>query len=434
MTGRDSSDQSSTRVRVPGLRALRLYAEGVSRFDRAVKLLFYVTAARGMVIASIGTILNLYLYSLGYDARFIGLFNAANAVATLVVSLPLGYAADRVGRPMVMLIGGVGYPIAILAVALAPNGSMLLAFNFVFGAVASCYWVAAIPMLYTHTDERQRVQAFSINSFLLWGFGPLGALLSSQVVEVAARLLGVTASSSTALRGGVFFMAGIAALGAVPYPFLRDRRASQLAVHEIPSIGRMSGLVVRLLVPDGVLAFGVGAVLIFVQLYFHVRFHLDPGPIGIVMALGGVAAGACTLITPAVSRHWGNLGATLRLQWTVVPFMAVLAFSHVLGVSVLSFWLLVALRGMVDPVYTAFIQERVPEAFRSRIAGLYEVTYAIGSSLGPGISGQLQQTGGFTLAFLFGTGSYLLGAGLLYAFFGRGYSPPPPTSVASVPP
>jgi MFS family permease len=421
-------------VRVPGVRALRLYAAGVSRFDRTVKLLFYVTAARGMVIASIGTILNLYLYSLGYDARFIGLFNAANAIATLVVSLPLGYAADRIGRPTVMLIGGIGYPISILAVALAPNGPSLLAFNFVFGAFASCYWVAAIPMLYTHTDERQRVQAFSINSFLLWGFGPLGALLSSQVVEVAARLLGVTASSSTALRGGVFFVAAVAALGAVPYPFLRDRPAARPVQHESSPVSRMTGLVIRLLVPDGVLAFGVGAVLIFVQLYFHVRFHLDPGPVGIVMALGGAAAGACTLITPAISRRWGNLGATLRLQWTAVPFMAVLAFSHVLGVSVLSFWLLIGLRGMVDPVYTAFIQERVPEAFRSRIAGLYEVTYAIGSSVGPGISGQLQQSGGFTLAFLFGTASYLLGAALLYLFFGRGYSPPPPTSAASASP
>ena len=74
---------------------------------------------------------------------------------------------------------------------------------------------------------------------------------------------------------------------------------------------------------------------------------------------------------------------------------------------------------MSDPVYTAFVQERVPEGYRARISGLYNVSYSIGFSLGPAVSGQLQKVGGFTPAFLMGTGCYLIGASLLYVFFGR---------------
>jgi MFS family permease len=65
------------------------------------------------------------------------------------------------------------------------------------------------------------------------------------------------------------------------------------------------------------------------------------------------------------------------------------------------------------------VQERVPEGYRARISGLYNVTYSIGYSLGPAVSGQLQKVGGFTPAFLMGTGCYFLGASLLYVFFTR---------------
>ena len=81
---------------------------------------------------------------------------------------------------------------------------------------------------------------------------------------------------------------------------------------------------------------------------------------------------------------------------------------------------------MADPVYTAFVQERVPEAFRSRATGLYSVTYSIGYSLGPAMSGQVQKLGGFTPAFSIGAVFYFMGASLLYAFFGRRGKKPGP--------
>jgi predicted MFS family arabinose efflux permease len=168
-----------------------------------------------------------------------------------------------------------------------------------------------------------------------------------------------------------------------------------------------------------VLAFGLGAVLTFIQLYFHLRFHLDPGPVGIIMAAAGVVAGAGTLSVPLVARRWGNLRTAVRLQWTAVPLMAVLALATGLPVAILAYGAVLTLRGMIDPVYTAFVQERVPERYRARLTGMYSVTYAIGYSLGPAASGQLQKIGGFTPAFLMGTSFYLVGATLLYLFFGR---------------
>jgi MFS family permease len=398
--------------------ALRLYFAGVGALSRNARLFLTVTAFRGMVIATLQTILNLYLYSLGYDARFIGLISGANSLATLICSLPAGYIADRVGRRPMLLAGGIGYPLSILGLSLVRPTWAILLFNALFGCFAVSYWVAGVPLLYASTEEHQRVQAFSINSFLLWGLGPLGAFLSGQVVELAARALGVPASSSSALRFGMFFMAALAGLGAIPYLFLREAPRPAVTA-EAPPVGKVAKLFTQLLLPDLVLAFAAGSILTFIQLYFHLRFGLDPGSVGIVIALGGLVAGAATLLTPLVARRWGNLRTAVRFGWITAPLMAVLAVSHTLGLAVPAYWLVVMFRGMSDPVYTAFIQERVPEVYRARLTGFYSVTYSIGASLGPAASGQIQKTGGFTPAFLMASGLYFVGVSMLYGFFGR---------------
>jgi len=112
--------------------------------------------------------------------------------------------------------------------------------------------------------------------------------------------------------------------------------------------------------PDLVLAVGLGSVLTFIQLYFHLRFWLDPGAVGLVLAAAGGVAGAGTLLTPVVARRWGNLRTTVRFQWLCAPAIAVLALSTQLAVAVPVYCVVLTLRGMSDPVYTAFVQERVP--------------------------------------------------------------------------
>lgn len=414
---RETGDSEPPQVRIGPVGGLHRYFVGAKQFDRNVKLFLAVTAFRGMVIAALATILNLYLFSLGYDARFIGLINGVNSLAVLLISIPLGFVADRLGRRPVLLVGGIAYPVSILALSLSTTTPTILVFNFIFGAVATTYWVAGIPLLVASTTENERVQAFSINSFLLWGLGPIASFASGQVVEVAARALNVSASSSSALRFGMFFMCALALLGALPYSFLREPARARMARREERRAKHMATLFLKLLLPDVILAFGLGTILTFIQLYFHVRFRLDPGPIGIVLAIGGVIAGAGTLATPAIARRWGNLHAAVRFQWMVAPAAAVLAVSTQLIVALPAYWILLTLRGMSDPVYTAFVQEQVPEGYRARISGLYNVTFSIGFSLGPAVSGQLQDAGGFTPAFLLGTGCYFIGASLLYIFF-----------------
>jgi MFS family permease len=409
----------SSSAGVRPLTLLRAYVSGVRGLGRNAGLVLTITAFRGMVIAATSTILNLYLYSLGYDTRTIGLINASGSLAVLAVSLPFGYLADRIGRKAVLLAGGFAYPVLLLALSLVHSTPAIVLVNFVLGGVSTAYWVAGVPLLYASTAPRQRVSAFSINSFLLWGVGPLGALMAGQVVVIAARVIHESSAAPSALRTGMFFITFLAAVGALPYPFLREPPRDAESHAPPPPLGALARLIVQLLTPDLILAFALGALLTFVQLYFHVRFGLDAGPVGVIVGVGGVISGAGALLTPLIARRWGNLASAVRIQLLTVPLMVALALAGMLWVAVPAFWTMVTLRGMSDPVYTSFIQERVPEIYRARLTGFYSVTYSVGASIGPAVSGELQIRGGFTLAFLVAAACYGAGALLLLAFFGR---------------
>src|SRR5947209_5181760 len=100
----DERERPSVRLQRSG--NLVAYFANLRSFQRNIWLFLTVTAFRGMVIAALNTVLNLYLYSLGFDARFIGVINGVNSLAVLLISVPLGFLADRLGRRPVLLAGG----------------------------------------------------------------------------------------------------------------------------------------------------------------------------------------------------------------------------------------------------------------------------------------------------------------------------------------
>jgi MFS family permease len=74
-------------------------------------------------------------------------------------------------------------------------------------------------------------------------------------------------------------------------------------------------------------------------------------------------------------------------------------------------------RSMGDPVYNAFIMSQVPAEQRATASGIYSVTWSVGFSIGPALSGVIQQRAGFTPAFLAGAATMSVGVILLHTFF-----------------
>ncbi|HVA91506.1 MAG TPA: MFS transporter [Chloroflexota bacterium] len=395
------------------------------------RIVLWYTLSKGLTLAIFGLVFNLYLYAEGYDRQFIGLVNAMSAISSLFAAVPIGLLGDRIGQRPLLLITGFVNPLTMLGLAVTSAAPVLILFSLANGVVATMYWVSAIPLLAESTTPDRRVRLFALNSFLLWGAGSLGYLLGGQVVAAGARVLGESSRAVDPLRWGMLAVVAVGFLGAIPLPWLRHVPRPRKPKSARPPYDVR--LYLRLLGPDMLLTCGGGSVAGFVGLYLTLRFGMRPANLGTFLTVSGLVGGVMVLLAPRVADRLGTTRAAILLQAGGVPAILLLTLAPVQAGAMVGELARNGFRSMGDPVYNAFAMASVPAEQRATISGLYAVTWSIGFSLGPAISGAIQQHAGFTPAFLAGACSMSAGVLLLWWFFPRRSSlaPPPPQALVS---
>ena len=307
---------------------------------------------------------------------------------------------------------------------------LLLLFSFLQGTVATAYWVTNVPLLIENTTERQRVGVLAFNSFLLLGVGSLGNLLGGAIPEFVGGLLHVSAASTVPLRWGVLAAALITTIFGIPLLLLREtprsrartrgekkrnKSTKQLAPEERFPVF----LFVQLLLPDLVFTMGEGAVVGLIQLFFVLRFHLLPGPLGVIFTISGLAGGLFSLTAPLFVHRWSKLRIITSVQYLSVPLMMLIGFAPTLPLAIAGEYTRSFMRTLIDPIYTSFAMENVSDQYRGRLSGFYSTTWSIGFSIGPAIAGWLQTNVSLSTSFVFGAACLVVAPSLLLAFFGR---------------
>ncbi len=408
------------------------------RLPRNVYLILIFTTGKGFQLSISALTLNYYVHSLGYHPDFIGVFSAMPAIGSLVSAVPIGLLADRIGRKPVLVLTAILTPFFLAACALATVTFWLLFCAFMQGVVSTAYWVTNLPLLTESTTERQRVGVFALNSFLLLGVGALGNLLGGGIPEFASGILHVSAASTVALRWGVLAAASFTFVFGLPLWFLHEpkrERASRVSekvekitvqVKELAEIApeqtrerRPAGLFVKLLIPDLLFTMGEGSVVALMQLFFILRFHLLPGPLGIIFTISGLGGGIFSLTAPLFVRRWSKLRLVTSVQYLSAPLMVLIGFSPTLPLAIAGEYTRSFMRTLIEPVYAAFVMEQVPARQRATLSGLYSVTWSIGYSIGPAVGGWLQTNVSLSTSFIFGAFCLMLAPSLLLVFFSK---------------
>ncbi len=370
-------------------------------------ILFY-TLIKGLQLTLYGLIFPLYAYSLGYNQEAIGRLNATGALMVFVCGVPLGMLADRVGRARLLVISAILAPISLFGVGFAQTLPTLVFWMLLQNGLSVVYWSATSPLLIGAVPAEQRVRVFSINSFFLWGLGALGSTIGGFVAASAANVLGVSADSTEPLRIAMATAGVLGIIGVIPLWRIRNvESAGDRATGKVSLQRSDYALFVRLLVPDILAACGAGALIGFLPLFFALRFGVEPRPLGLIFTLIGVLSGIAALSAPLIVRRLGNLRAISGMFLGCALAIGCLVTMPLLAGAVVFEAIRSGLRGSIDPIYTPYAISRVAPERRGTLAGLYNVTYATGFSLGPLISGWVQEHHGFNLAFLLGAGCYI---------------------------
>ena len=333
--------------------------------------------------------LSAYASTVTASAALVGVMLGAYGWAQLLLRMPIGIMADRVGNHLFFirlgclcnLVAGVGF-------YFAPNIYWMILFRTLNG-VGSATWVATTVMFGTYFDGEQRIK----NMSLLNSMNYIGQLLAS----IAA--MGVTARYG---MRSAFALASLIAVVPVTISMTLKKRVSDkkpLAVRELMTVAKSRWIWTTAMM----------SVLCHIMLFaslsgftpqLALRLGASNALLGLIQLL---TAGCSALCTIFASRFLiGRFGA----RNTVIVLLSVQAATVLLqplAPSIAALYLLAAVCGAASGASVSLLLGLAtlpfPEEKRAAAMGAYQAIYSIGIVLGPTIAGAVMQGFGLDAAF-----------------------------------
>ena len=270
-------------------------------------------------------VLPLYAQSFGVPQVAIGATVAVYGLARVLLAVPTGQVADRLGRRNALAIGGALSALGNLWCAMAGSYVELVLARFVAGAGAGVVLTAGLIVLADITRASTRGRTLSIYQgvFLFAvGIGPLpgGYLAERFGLEAPFLVYGVASAIVAAIAW--FGVAETRAMGTAErgpsvsvLPFRRQLRAFA---------GNAGFLLVCLISLTGAAA-RTGALFSIVPVLARDRLGLDPSDIGFGLALGSVIGLAVTYPAGALVDRYGR--KSVIVPTTLLTGVSMLCFS-----------------------------------------------------------------------------------------------------------
>lgn len=375
--------------------------------DPQLRVLFAVTLAAVLGVASIGPALPLLRLELGAPIARIGLVVTLFTLPGVVLTPLLGVLADRLGRKRVLVPSLVLFALAGGACALARSIEPLLGLRLLQGVGAASLGSLNVTLIGDLFRGRERTAAMGYNASVL------------SVGTATYPLIG----GGLALLGWRWpFALPILTL---PVALLVALRLEEPALERHSSLGGYLGGVWREVRRPEVLALysascGIfvllyGAYITFLPLYMADRFGASPVVIGAVMT----GASAVTALT---SSQLGRLSArvpearlvrlgfiALGLGLALVPVAPATALLLV-PAALLGFGLAITI-----PVVMTLIAGLAPDDRRAAFMSLNGTVLRLGQTLGPLLMTAIYAAGSYTAVYLAGAALALALAALVAA-------------------
>jgi predicted MFS family arabinose efflux permease len=274
-----------------------------------------------------------------------------------------------------------------------------------------------------NSGEQERTYLFSISSGLRMAAYSAGDWVGGYLPTWFGDLFDVPAVSPTAYAWAIG-MGGVLVIATV-IPRLMIKR-NKLGTENRSAFAPLSfarqhpGILSKLLLPMFITSIGAGLIMPFMNIFFS-NVHHQPDPvIGTMFAWGSLAMGIGLILAPAFADRFGKIRVVVFSQALSIPFLALLGFSPVFGLSALAYFVRLTLMNMSSPVYQTFVMEQVDADSRAMVASLNSMVNSFGRAFSPVVSGWLQVNYGFGPPFAGTIIMYMIAIGMYYFFFLRG--------------
>lgn len=401
---------------------LREYGDNIHAFRPNARLYLANVVITGAALGVFRLLFNFFALSRGFDEVVLGNLVTTGSLTGLIVALPMGYLADRLGRKRALLLSGALTCAAVAGMVLWPELAVLYAMNVLLGVAQSLAGVTTSPFLMENSGEQERTYLFSFGSGLQMAAASVGNWIGGSLPTWVGGWQGVDPMSSTAYGGSLLLIAAVGALGLLPLALLQTPR---LAVSErtvftpIFYAAAHPALLAKLVLPMLVTSIGAGMIMPFMNVFFRQAYGQPDPVIGTLFAWGSVSMGIGLLVAPPLAQRLGKIRLVVITQALSIPFLVLLGFAPWFWLSTLAYLVRVALMNMSGPVYQTFVMEHVEPSARATVASLVSMAWSFGWAFSPMLSGWLQVRYGFGPPFMVTIVLYTISAALYWAFFWR---------------
>jgi len=405
---------------------MSIYVQSLRQFDRDVRLYLISGTLMGLCWMGVyGVLFNLYLLRLDYDLAFIGLLNAATALAFALFSLPAGALGGRwsVRRTMVL-----GYGLVVIGLVLPPlaqftpvswrTGWLLVTYSFGV-AGASLYMVNGSVFLMGATGEVERSHAFSVQTALSPLAAFFGSLIGGFLPGLFAALTGGSLDDPAPFGYALLTAAALLSLG-IPVLLATRESVPVDTTDSAPAGGRawsaplfLVGFLALVQLLQGA---GEGAARTFFNVYLDTGLDVATHLIGMLVAVGQLAAVPTALVTPLLIARWRHgptfIGASLGMACSLLP----MALIPRLGAVSLGYIGVMAMSAVWRPPFLVYRLEIVSLRWRATMSGAANMSMGLSWAAMGLFGAQIAEKVGYGGIFLAGAILTTSGAALFWLF------------------
>ncbi len=426
------------------MRLLLNYIKQFGHFQRNARLYLINNALSGVTTGILLVLYNLYLFSLGYGADFIGVVLFVGTLGAGVAIFPAGICIDRFGGKTVLIWSNLLIGFAGVGQILFRQPLPLLVSAFVAGIGAACTIVVNAPFLSMNSTPGERSHLFSLNIALGLVTTVVGNIIGGMLPEWFhsiswlmaplppwLRLLLANQPDPRSYQLSLLFAGAIALPSLIPLFMLKEKRHPTLPNSglTLPRFDTNLLLSIRSIVVSPIfflilvqvmIGAGAGLFIPYFNIYFVQGLKAPPALFGLLSGGATAVTALLTLTAPWLARRVGKVNSVVVTQVSSIPLLVMIGLIPLLPIAATLYIFRQGLMDMSSGVLQVYSMEAVAEQYRGVANSGYQAAFLVPWALMAPIGGVIITHFGYPAVFIGGALSYLLASLILWGKFSRG--------------
>ncbi|GAB4157332.1 MAG: hypothetical protein Kow00107_06630 [Planctomycetota bacterium] len=390
--------------------------------ESKVKPLLYSTFCLFLGEAIFATVFNLHLAGqLSMSFAWVSSVYSVSMVAGALLSLPIGYICDHIGRRFVLKSGFYCWLLGLVGMSLFSSASLLVSFSILHGVGMAAVWTAFAPEITELTPPSQHVRAFSANFVMMFAGSVAGYIAGGLLPDVVPFLFGegISEYRITMMIGSFCLFPSYRLLSSLPEEHYSKSRYKLTHASKTERTRRLI-TTIEVLVPYLLSGVAVGLSTPFINIFLRSYFDLPDHTIGFSLAAVSAIQALLIALIPVFSKAFGRVGIAFASLVLAAPVLASVTWLKSPLLSIVLIVIGVSLVHMSLPLQISFAMRQYPTLMRgfvsSEMAAAWYFSIAMGAFLSVSFSAnQLEFIGRSYLP----AAIFALIGGVLYWIFWR---------------